>query len=145
MRTYVVALIAVACLGLSACGSDDATHDVVPATVPELTAPPGAEALAQTSTDSSSTQGDTGTTSTDQTGTTSTDQTQTQGQSSAGGTTTQAQPQQPAQSGTGGTSTGSTGGTQSGGTSSGGTGNGGTGGVSPGEFSQFCKDNPGAW
>jgi hypothetical protein len=145
MRTYVVALIAVACLGLSACGSGDATHDVVPATVPGLTPPPGSEALAQTSTDSSNTQSDTGTTSTDQTGTTSTDQTQTQGQSSAGGTATQpAQTQAPAQSGTGGTSTGSTGGTGSGGTSTGGTGNGGTGGVSPGEFSQFCKDNPGA-
>jgi cytoskeletal protein RodZ len=140
MRTYVVALIAVACLGLSACGSDDATQDVVPSTVPELTPPPGSAALAQTSTDASDTQSDTGTTSTDQSDTTSTDQTQTQGQSSAGGTATQpAQTQPPAQSGTGGTSTGATGGTQSGGTSTGGT-----GGVSPGEFSQFCKDNPGA-
>jgi hypothetical protein len=126
MRTYVVALLAVACLGLSACGSDDATHDVVPSSLPELTPPPGSEALAHT-------------TSTDQTNTTSTDQTQTQGQAPAGtatGTTTTP----PAQTGTGGTGTGTTGGTGGTGTST----SGGTGGVSPGEFSQFCKDNPGA-
>ena len=135
MRTYVVALLAVACLGLSACGSDDATHDVVPAALPELTPPPGSEALAQTSTGTSTTQGDA--TSTDQTDTTSTDQTQTQSQA---GTATGQTTTPPAQSGTGGTGTGTTGGTGGTGTST----SGGTGGVSPGEFSQFCKDNPGA-
>ena len=55
MRTYVAVLFAVACLGLSACGSDSASHDVVPSTVPALTPPPGAEALAQTSTGASGT------------------------------------------------------------------------------------------
>jgi hypothetical protein len=137
MRTYVVALFAVACLGLSACGSDDATHDVVPASLPELTPPPGSEALANTSTGTSTDQ--TGTTSTDQSATTSTDQTQTQGQSTTGTTTPQTTTQAPA---TGGTSTGGTGGTGTGGTGT--STSGGTGGVSPGEFSQFCKDNPGA-
>jgi hypothetical protein len=139
MRTYVLALIAVACLGLSACGSDDATHDAVPSSLPELTPPPGAEALAKTSTGTSSTQS-ADSTSTDQTDTTSTDQTQTQGQAPAATTPSQTTTQAPAQTGTGGTSTGGTGGTGTGTT----TGNGGTGGVSPGEFSQFCKDNPGA-
>ncbi len=114
MRTYVAVLFAVACLGLSACGSDSASHDVVPSTVPALTPPPGAEALAQTSTGASSTSTDT--TSTGQTGTTSTDQTQTQSPASPGATTTQAQPQAPAASGTGGAGTGTTGGTPSGGT-----------------------------
>ena len=42
MRTYVVVLFAVACLGLSACGSDSASHDVVPASLPALTPAPGA-------------------------------------------------------------------------------------------------------
>ena len=141
MRMYVIALLAVACLGLSACGSDDATHDAVPASLPELTSPPGAEALAQSSTGTSTTQADT--TSTDQTDTTSTDQTQTQGQAPAGTAPSQTTTQPPASTGTGGTSTG-TGGTGGAGTGTGTTGNGGTGGVSPGEFSQFCKDNPGA-
>ena len=68
MRTYVAVLFAVACLGLSACGSDSASHDVVPSSVPALTPPPGATALAQTSTGASSTSTDT--TSTDATGTT---------------------------------------------------------------------------
>ena len=48
MRKSVAVLFAVACLGLSACGSDSSTHDVVPASVPQLTPAPGAEALAQT-------------------------------------------------------------------------------------------------
>ena len=139
MRTYVVALLAVACLGLSACGSDDAAHDVVPSALPELTPPPGADALAQTSTGTSSTSSDT--TSTDQTDTTSTDQTQTQGQAPSGTTTGQATTPPPAHSGTAvHRGTGTTGGT------------GGTGttraaapaACRPGEFSQFCKDNPGA-
>ena len=132
MRTYVVALLAVACLGLSACGSDDATHDVVPSSLPELTPPPGSEALARTSTGTSSTQSDT--TSTDQTDTTSTDQTQTHGQAPAGTATGTTTTPPPAQTSTGGTGTGTTGGTGGTGTST----NGGTGGVSPGEFSQFC-------
>ena len=139
MRTYVVALLAVACLGLSACGSDDATHDVVPSSLPELTPPPGAEALAQTSTGTSSTQSDT--TSTDQTDTTSTDQTQTQGQAPAGtatGTDDDAARARPAPAAPGPAPPVAP--VARGGTST----SGGTGGVSPGEFSQFCKDNPGA-
>ena|SRR5919197_5695540 len=145
MRTYVLALLVVAGLGVSACGSDDSSTDVVPSSVPALALPQGTDKLAASSSSGSS---DQTASSSDQTSTNA-DQTTTQGQSpssTSGSTTTGQTPQQQTQTGTGGTSTGSTGGTSSGGASSGGTstsGNG-TGGVQPDEFSQFCKDNPGA-
>jgi hypothetical protein len=139
MRTSVLALLAVGCLGLSACGSNDAAHDVVPSSLPVLTAPPGSSALAKpsgTSTNGASSSSGTTTGTTPQT---------TTGQS---GTTTGTTP--PTTTGqtptgtTGGTGGAGTGGTGSGGTSGQTTTNGGTGGTSPGEFNQFCQDNPGA-
>jgi hypothetical protein len=145
MRTYVLTLLAVACLGLSACGSDESTHDVAPSSVPKLEAPQGSAALAKPADSTSS----------DQSGTTSTDANQSQDQSSSSGDTGDgtaqggATPDATAQGGTGtgsgGTGSG-TGGTGSG-DSAGGTdtdGDSGTGGTSPGEFNQFCQDNPGA-
>ena len=141
MRTYVVVLLAVACLGLSACGSDDASHDVVPAIAAGAHAAAGRRG-ARPDLDGHVEHVGLDTTSTDQTGhDVRPDQTQTQaprraprrGQPDAAGSPRRrdvhGHRRQPA-GGTGGTGTG--------------TGSGGTGGVSPGEFSQFCKDNPGA-
>lgn len=138
MRTYVLALLAVAGLGLSACGSDSSSHDVVPSTLPDLTAPQGSGALAKPARSGTDTTGGTtstpsGSTSTPSSGTTGT---ATQGGTSSGGAA-------PSGTGQGGTGGAGSGGTASGGTSSGTT-TGNTGGASPGEFNQFCQDNPGA-
>ena len=118
MRTSVLALLAVAAaLGISACGSSSASDDVVPKTVPNLSLPAGTAALAPASSSGSA----------DQTSTSSSSQSQSQSQSS---------------SGTPGTGTTGSTGTGTGTTGNGTSGN--TGGTSPGEFSKFCQDNPGA-
>jgi hypothetical protein len=136
MPKYLLGLLAVAALGVSACGSDSSSHDVVPASVPNLTLPEGTAALPNPSSSSSADQ--TASSSGDQT--TSTDQSSTPSSTSTGTTpqtTTGTTPQSGA--GTGGATTPGT--TTGSGTT---TGTGTTGGASPGEFSKFCQDNPGA-
>jgi hypothetical protein len=129
----VLAVLAACAIGLGACGGDTSTGDEVPKSTPELTPPPGADALVP---GQSGTTG-TATTSTEQATTQTTPSTGTAtGGTSAGTTTTPAQPQQPPAA-TGGATT-----TQPQPQRS--TGGSGTGGTSPGEFSQFCRDNPGA-
>jgi hypothetical protein len=136
MRTIVLAVLAASCLALTACGGSSASHDVVPSTLPTLDVPQGSAALAKpagTSTTAGSSTTGSGT-STDQSSTTGTTGTTTTPPSTTGTTP--------------GTGTTGTTGAGTGGTGSGGTGqtttNGGTGGAAPGEFSQFCQDNPGA-
>jgi hypothetical protein len=136
MRTSVLALLAVACVGLSACGSDDASHDAVPSSLPQLTVPQGSSALAKpagTSTTGAGSSSSGSSTTPDQTSSTATGTTGTTPQSTGQGTSTQTGT-------TGGTGAG-TGGT---GTSGQTTTTDGTGGAAPGEFNQFCQDNPGA-
>jgi hypothetical protein len=138
MPRYLLAILAVAALGVSACGSDSSSHDVVPASVPNLTLPEGTAALPSSPNASSADQ--TAASSGDQT--TSTDQSSTPSSTSTGTTpqsTTGTTPQSSAGAGTGGATTPGT--TTGAGTT---TGTGTTGGASPGEFSKFCQDNPGA-
>jgi hypothetical protein len=138
MPKYLLAILAVAALGVSACGSDSSSHDVVPASVPNLTLPEGTAALPSSPNASSADQ--TAASSGDQT--TSTDQSSTPSSTSTGTTpqsTTGTTPQSSAGAGTGGATTPGT--TTGAGTT---TGTGTTGGASPGEFSKFCQDNPGA-
>jgi hypothetical protein len=56
MRTSLLALLAVAALGVSACGSSTSSHDAVPKTVPDLSLPAGTSALVPASSSSSSDQ-----------------------------------------------------------------------------------------
>jgi len=138
MPKYLLGLLAIAALGVSACGSDSSSHDVVPASVPNLTLPEGTAALPSSPNASSADQ--TASSSSDQT--TSTDQSSTPSSTSTGTTpqsTTGTTPQSSAGAGTGGATTPGT--TTGSGTT---TGTGTTGGASPGEFSKFCQDNPGA-
>jgi hypothetical protein len=139
LRAVVLALLAACTLALGACGGDDSYGDTVPRSTPELTPPAGGDALA-------------GTGNADGTSTTSTDETTTDetpgGTGGTGGTgtaTTPApaatQPAAPSGAGTGGAATPTTPTTPAQPEPDAGAG---TGGASPGEFSQFCQDNPGA-
>jgi hypothetical protein len=130
IRAAVLVVLTGCGLALGACGGDKSYGDQVPASTPELTPPPGANAL----TPSQSTTTGTDTTSTDQTTTSTTPSTGGTGGTGAGTTATPAQPQQ---------SSGATGGATSTQPQQS-TGGSGTGGASPGAFNQFCKDNPGA-
>ena len=144
MRTYVVVLFAVACLGLERLRQR--RHSPMTSCRPPCPSsppPPGAEALAQTSTGTS-----------DHVERHHLDRPDRHDVHRpdpdpepvvAGAPRRRPSARRRGQSGTGGTSTGTTGGTRSGGTPAGPPpGAARTGGVSPGEFSQFCKDNPGA-
>jgi hypothetical protein len=136
IRAAVLAVLAACAVALGACGGDDSYGDKVPRSTPELTPPAGADALVP---DQASTRR-TDTMSTDDTTTTTTPSAgggagPAAGGASAGGQAAPAQPQQPS-AGTGGATT-PTQPQQS-------TGGSGTGGTSPGEFNQFCRDNPGA-
>ena len=128
LRAFALAVVAACAFGVGACGGDPSYGDPVPASTPELTPPAGADALADesaTTTDEDSTTTDTGTTGTaPSTGGTATGGTAT-------GTPTQTTPQPGA--GTGGAAGTTTQAPQDD-----------TGGTSPGEFNQFCQDNPGA-
>jgi len=136
MRSLLALLCtAILAFALGACGDDELSGDVVPKSTPDLTVPAGSDSLAGTSTDQTSTD-ETSTDAQTTTGATTTDD-----QGTAGGTsgdttapsTTQTTPATP--QGTGGTTTPQTQ-TQ--------TTPGATGGTSPGEFNEFCQDNPGA-
>jgi hypothetical protein len=142
MRTYVLASLAVACLGLSACGGGDANHDVVPSSLPELTAPQGSVALSKPA-GSSTTASGSQNQSQDQSSSSSSSSS-TNGTTTQGGTSSQTPAPSTTQGGTGGTGAGGTGGTGTGTGTGTSTGTGSTGGAAPGEFSQFCQDNPGA-
>jgi hypothetical protein len=139
IRAAVLAVLVACGLALGACGGDDSYGDKVPRSTPELTPQAGADALVP---DQASTTG-TDTTSTDDSTTTTTPSGAGAGAAagaggggaSAGAQATPAQPQQP--SGATGGATTPTQPQQS-------TGGAGTGGTSPGEFNQFCRDNPGA-
>jgi len=135
IRASVLAVLAACALALGACGGDESYGDKVPRSTPELTPPPGADALVP---DQDTTAQTDTTTSTDETTTTTTPSAGApSGAAGAGTQTTPAQPQQ-SPSTTGGAAP--TQPQQSPST----TGGAGTGGTSPGEFSQFCRDNPGA-
>jgi hypothetical protein len=139
MRTCVLALLAVTCLGLSACGGDDASHDVVPSSLPPLTVPQGSSALAKpagTTTTGSSSSSSSSSSSQDQSTTGTNGATGTAPQTTTPGATTPGTTTGNSGAGTGGAGSGTTTGQT--------TTNGGTGGAAPGQFSQFCKDNPGA-
>jgi hypothetical protein len=138
IRAAVLVVLALCGVSLGACGGDDSYGDKVPRSTPELTPQAGADALVP---DQDSTSG-TDTTSTDESTTTTTPSTgagagagTAAGGASAGTQTTPAQPQQPS---------GSTGGATTPTQPQPSTGGSGTGGTSPGEFNQFCRDNPGA-
>ncbi len=138
LRAVVLASLAACSLALGACGGDDSYGDTVPRSTPELTPLPGADALAgdQANADGSST------TSTDET---TTDETPSASGGTGGtgtATTPAPAPTQPAApssgAGTGGAATPTTPAQPEQDSGAG------TGGTSPGEFNQFCQDNPGA-
>jgi hypothetical protein len=129
-----LALCIVLAGGVSACGGDEESSDVIPKSTPDLVAPANASLGAATTRDDEAGSG------TSTTSTTSTTQT---GTAPAQGTTTQQAPAAPAQTtpaeappeGTGGAGATTT--PPSGGTDT--TTGGGSGG-----FSDFCQQNPGA-
>lgn len=128
MRPAIGALLATLALAGTAagCGGDDSTGDVVPRSTPELTAPPDV----QLGSGSGSSTGTTDTTTTDTTTT-----------PNAPATQAPSAPASPAPSAP------QTGGAAPPGGTGGGTGGGAapeTGGASPGAFSEFCRQNPGA-